>query len=605
MKTSYAICCTKGSASIELIKQYLRKNNFFDRSKKITTDDSHLYFPLRNISDEEYETIKKQIATYADSELTKKKLPSKTSNALKDNLVDKVPTELLEKLKTAYDTVGSIAILEIDPELGAYEQTIAQTLLSLQKNIKTVLKKSGIHSGVFRTQELTYVAGVNTKVAEYKENNVTLHLDVEQVYFSPRLSTERKRIMQQVEPNENVLVMFSGCGPYVATIAKNTKARWVTGIEINPTGHAFSLTNMYNNKLANTSLFCGDVKKVIPTLRRGIFGIKSDWKKELLDIKLKENPDIVEFFFGPYDLIRHHKEILDMIDYCAQKNISVYLHIPLRYKEGRFSLVDELYRNDSVDALLRMNALASHYNVLGMVIHPIENTKEDASVFVSEFNKIKQKLNLDKIYFENLPFKGFGTVDEINHVLEQTGVSNLCIDLSHAYLIRQSEEDIIDIIKNNTAKNNYFHIMDTTGEMTKEGDHLPLGEGHLDLKHLLSYAERGMLEIRDDDYANPQNAIASFHTLNKLRGKPTFDRILMPLPKSAEDFLEDAFKVAKKGTIIHFYDFLHVSEIPHVALEKIKRAAEDAGINYSIQEHVRCGQYSPKKYRICVDFRIE
>ncbi len=605
MKERYTISCTKGSVSIEPIKQFLQKHQFFDKTKKIITDENNLYFPLRELTKDEYNILKQKIDLYKDVEITKKDLPSKPSNALKDNLIDTIPADLLNKLKTAYDTIGTIAILEIDPALENYEQTIAQTLLSLQKNIETVLKKSGIHSGVFRTQKLTYVAGVNTKIATYKENNITLRLDVEQVYFSPRLSTERKRILQQIQPNENVLVMFSGCGPYVATIAKNTDAQWVTGIEINPTGHSFALENMYQNKLANTSLYCGDVKNVIPRLRRGIFGIKSDWEQELLDIKLKESPDIVEFFFGPYDLVKYHHKITAMIDYCAQKNIPVYLHIPLKYKEGRFSLENETYRNDSIDALLRLNTLASHYNVMGMIIHPIENDKEDVSVFITEFNKLKPKLNLEKIYFENLPFKGFGTVDEINHVLEQTGVSNICIDLSHAYLIRQSEDDIIDIIEQNTAKNNYFHIMDTTGQMTREGDHLALGKGHLNLKRLVAYAKRGMLEIRDDDYTNPTNAIGSFHTLHALRGEPTFDHILMPLPKSAENFLEDAFKVAKKGTIIHFYDFLHVSEIPDVSFEKIRKAAEEAGVHYSIIEHVRCGQYSPKKYRICVDFRIE
>src|SRR3989344_2283064 len=40
-----------------------------------------------------------------------------------------------------------------------------------------------------------------------------------------------------------------------------------------------------------------------------------------------------------------------------------------------------------------------------------------------------------------------------------------------------------------------------------------------------------------------------------------FDRIVMPLPKNAEDFLDSALKVSKKNTIIHFYDFEHENEI--------------------------------------------
>jgi tRNA (guanine37-N1)-methyltransferase len=57
-----------------------------------------------------------------------------------------------------------------------------------------------------------------------------------------------------------------------------------------------------------------------------------------------------------------------------------------------------------------------------------------------------------------------------------------------------------------------------------------------------------------------------------------FDRILMPLPKSAEDFLDVALSASKKGTVIHFYDFLFEEEIPKKAVEKIKRVCKSKNI---------------------------
>ena len=84
--------------------------------------------------------------------------------------------------------------------------------------------KTGIHEGEYRTQKYECIAGIDKREAIYKENNVTLVLDVEKVYFSPRLSTERKRIYQQVVPGETILVMFSGCSPYPIVISKNTMA---------------------------------------------------------------------------------------------------------------------------------------------------------------------------------------------------------------------------------------------------------------------------------------------------------------------------------------------------------------------------------------------
>ena len=77
----------------------------------------------------------------------------------------------------------------------------------------------------------------------------------------------------------------------------------------------------------------------------------------------------------------------------------------------------------------------------------------------------------------------------------------------------------------------------------------------------------------------------------------------MQLPRNAEDFLPEAFMISKKGTIIHFYDFEHEKEF-HLTKEKVKRACEKAGLKYKILDFVKCGQYGPGKYRICLDFKI-
>lgn len=187
---------------------------------------------------------------------------------LRDLLREKLDEEEISALKTGFDTIGSIAIIEIPPELVKKERLIGEALMKIHKNVKTVAKKVGIHKGEFRLQKLKIIAGKKTKETEYKENNVRLLLNVEKVYFSPRLSTERKRIMKKVKPDESVLVMFSGCGPYVCVIAKNTKAKEVYGIEINPVAHEYAEKNLLLNKIKNAKLFLGDVKKVVPRLKK-------------------------------------------------------------------------------------------------------------------------------------------------------------------------------------------------------------------------------------------------------------------------------------------------------------------------------------------------
>jgi len=188
---------------------------------------------------------------------------------LREALKHKLTKKELSEFKAAFDVVGEIAVLEIDDALKKKQKIIAETLLSLHKNIRTVLKKADEHTGEFRTQKMRWLAGRKTKKTIHKETYTRIKLDVEKVYFSARLSTERKRIMELVKSSgksENILVMFSGCAPYPCVIARNTKAKGIVGIEINPAGHKYALENVRLNKLKNVKLFQGDVKKIIPKL---------------------------------------------------------------------------------------------------------------------------------------------------------------------------------------------------------------------------------------------------------------------------------------------------------------------------------------------------
>ena len=101
---------------------------------------------------------------------------------------------------------------------------------------------------------------------------------------------------------------------------------------------------------------------------------------------------------------------------------------------------------------------------------------------------------------------------------------------------------------------------------------------------------------------NKRNNIKLFNgdvrkVLPKLNVK--FDRILMPLPKGAEPYLDLAFSMIKRNGIIHFYDFLDQKDIPKIAIEKVKK------LNKKIQilRCVKCGQLGPGKFRVCLDFK--
>jgi len=189
---------------------------------------------------------------------------------LKFYLKNKLSEKELELAPSSFDVVGDIMIFSDFPnELVKKEKLIGNIILQNYHHIKTVLKKTKKYSGKFRTPKLKVIAGENRKDTIHKENDVFIKLNVEEVYFSPRMASERKRISDLIKRNELVLVMFSGSGVYCLVIAKNSKCKEVYGIEINPTAHKYALININKNKLENKiKLFLGDVRKVLPKINK-------------------------------------------------------------------------------------------------------------------------------------------------------------------------------------------------------------------------------------------------------------------------------------------------------------------------------------------------
>ena len=185
---------------------------------------------------------------------------------LKEALQGKL-TEKELRFFRGFDVIGDIAILEIPRELEKKQNIIAKTFITLLPYIKVVAKKKGGHVGVYRKQPLQILAGEKRKTTVHREHGLSMALNVETCYFSPRLSTERLRIAQQVKQGERVLVLFSGVAPYPLVIAKHSPAAKIIAIEANPSAHKYAVENVKRNNLAHKIVVIkGDAKKAIPKL---------------------------------------------------------------------------------------------------------------------------------------------------------------------------------------------------------------------------------------------------------------------------------------------------------------------------------------------------
>ncbi|MAG45423.1 MAG: hypothetical protein CMH63_01470 [Nanoarchaeota archaeon] len=169
------------------------------------------------------------------------------------------------KLPSSFDVIGSIAILS---EKTKQPKKVARTLLKNFKNLETVVVKTGIHYGKYRLQKTKILAGKKSKTTIHKENNCTFKLNIDQTYFSQRLSNERLRISKLVKKGEEILIMFSGIAVYPITVSKLSPAKEIHAIEINPKAHKFAQENLELNKITNVKLFQGDVSKVIPKIKK-------------------------------------------------------------------------------------------------------------------------------------------------------------------------------------------------------------------------------------------------------------------------------------------------------------------------------------------------
>ncbi|MCX6650000.1 MAG: class I SAM-dependent methyltransferase family protein [Candidatus Bathyarchaeota archaeon] len=83
-----------------------------------------------------------------------------------------------------------------------------------------------------------------------------------------------------------------------------------------------------------------------------------------------------------------------------------------------------------------------------------------------------------------------------------------------------------------------------------------------------------------------------------------FDRVLMPLPKGAYEFLDVAIPMVKPGGVLHFYHWAPRDD-PFTDGERILvAAAGEFGRNVEVLERVRVSQYSPSAWKIRIDARV-
>lgn len=400
---------------------------------------------------------------------------------LRQYLVGIIPEEKLPLVNRSFEILGDIAITEIPEELLQYQQQIGKAIIQTNKKINTVLKKSGIHQGEFRTQQLELIAGEDKKETTYLENGVQLSINPETVYFSPRLSTEREYLMNNLEEEKRILIMFSGAGPYTfVALKKQPDLLRITSVEINPEGHKHALhsLNLNKNLLKKSQTF----QNLLEFLRGNT--IKIDEKQLIAN----------------YTNLKCH-----FINNDVEKEIKNHALKSNTTKEF----------NDNI--LLTQHKPKE-------VVEKLQNKKE----VIFNFDKLKDP------------------------------------------------EDLVPFLIYFAHKINFRIIIGNNQYLFK------------------TYFQKGLLL----NYLEQECSIP----IEKIH---LYDEIFMPLPKDASSFLDTAFSIADTNCIIHMYDFVHENEYPFVTQDKVIKAGKKHKREIEILETRIVSQYSPRKFRVCIDFIIK
>ena len=182
---------------------------------------------------------------------------------LKKSLESILSPKESEELISAFDQIGEIIIVRIPDSLLPKKNIIGEALLKDVKIVRSVFYQASAVEGDFRTRNLEVIAGEDNTETEYREFGCKFIVDVQNAFFSPRLSTERDRIANLIQEGEVMTNMFAGVGMFSIIAAKKRKCE-VYSLDINPVASNLCERNIKLNKLAGEVIsISGDARQII------------------------------------------------------------------------------------------------------------------------------------------------------------------------------------------------------------------------------------------------------------------------------------------------------------------------------------------------------
>jgi len=224
----------------EAVRERLAAADLVDDGHEIVVEDGWLYLPVRDAD-----------AVPDDLSVVGRDVSVRESQTL--------PGDHLE-FEARYERIGTVAIVDEDEPGRA--RALADAIVASDLPIDTVLDRASKVKGEERVRDWEVLVGEGTEV-RHREYGCEYALDLAEVYFSPRLATERHRVVEQVEAGEHAVDMFAGVGPFLVPFAK--RGAECVGVDVNERAIAYLRENAARNGVADRiTTINADVREVAP-----------------------------------------------------------------------------------------------------------------------------------------------------------------------------------------------------------------------------------------------------------------------------------------------------------------------------------------------------
>jgi tRNA (guanine37-N1)-methyltransferase len=183
---------------------------------------------------------------------------------LRRMLAGAVSPEDIASVYGSYDVVGDIAVVRLTEASRRHSRSIAEAVMAVHGNVRTVLAQVGDVAGEFRLRRLELVAGEAGTLTVHRESGCVFAVDVERCYFSTRLSYERMRVAGLVRDGETVVNMFAGVGCFSVVMARHSGVGRVYSVDVNPAAFELMRENVrLNGVYGRVVPVLGDAGKVV------------------------------------------------------------------------------------------------------------------------------------------------------------------------------------------------------------------------------------------------------------------------------------------------------------------------------------------------------